>query len=112
MVSDQSLHSIGIPLKLGYDFGGPGRISFSLSAGGKAEKVFYAVRGGTRYKEPGVQFAAVANAAVQFGITRNLGLFLTPELSYWFTQTQLPTYNTENPLNLSLKAGLNLTLGK
>ena len=112
MVSDQSLHSVGVPLKLGYDFGGPGRISFSLSAGGKAEKVFYAVRGGTRYKEPGVQFAAVGNAAVQFGITRNLGLFLAPELSYWFTQTQLPTYNTENPLNLSLKAGLNLTLGK
>ena len=112
MVSSQSLHSIGIPLKLGYSFGGPGRISFALSAGGKAEKVVYAVRAGTRFKEPGVQFAAVGNAAVQFDITRNLGLFIAPELSYWFTETALPTYNTENPLNLSLKAGLNLTLGR
>ena len=112
MVSDQSLHSVGVPLKLGYRFGGPGRISFSLSAGGKAEKVVYAVRAGTRFKEPGVQFAAVGNAAIQFDITRNLGLFLAPELSYWFTRTQLPTYNTENPFNLSLKAGLNVTLGR
>ena len=111
MVSDQSLHSVGIPLKLGYDFGGPGRISFSVSAGGKAEKVVYAVRAGTKYKEPGIQLAAVGNAAVQFNITRNLGIFLAPELSYWFTQTALPTYNTENPLNLSLRAGLNLKLG-
>ena len=111
MVSDQSLHSVGIPLKLGYDFGGPGRISFSVSAGGKAEKVVYAVRAGTRYKEPGIQLAAVGNAAVQFDITRNLGIFLAPELSYWFTETALPTYNTENPLNLSLRAGLNVKLG-
>lgn len=111
IVSDQSLHSVGIPLKLGYDFGGPGRISFSVSAGGKAEKVVYAVRAGTRYKEPGIQLAAVGNAAVQFDITRNLGIFLAPELSYWFTQTALPTYNTENPLNLSLRAGLNVKLG-
>ena len=111
-VSNQSLHSVGVPLKLGYGFGGPGRISFSLSAGGKAEKVVYAVRGGTRINEPGIQFAAVGDAAVQFDITRNLGIFLAPELSYWFTKTSLPTYNTEHPFNLSLKAGLNLTLGK
>ena len=112
MISDQSFHSVGIPLKLGYGFGGQRRISFSLSAGAKAEKVVYAVRGGTRVKEPGIQLAAVGDAAVQFDITRNLGIFLAPELSYWFTKTNLPTYNTEHPFNLSLKAGLNLTLGK
>ena len=112
MVSDQSLHSIGVPLKLGYGFGGSGRISFSVSAGAKAEKVVYAVRTGTRFKESGIQLAAVGDAAVQFDITHNLGIFLAPELSYWFTQTNLPTYNTEHPFNLSLKAGLNLTLGK
>jgi hypothetical protein len=111
VVSSQSLHSVGIPLKLGYDFGGPGRISFSLSAGAKAEKVVFAARDGVRFKEPGIQLAAVGDAAVRFDITRNLGIFLAPELSYWFTQTNLPTYNTENPLNLSLKAGLNVTLG-
>jgi hypothetical protein len=40
-----------------------------------------------------------------------VGIFLAPELSYWFTKTELPTYNTENPFNLSLKAGINLTVG-
>lgn len=112
LIPDQSLHSIGVPLKLGYNFGGPGRISFSFSAGAKAEKVVYAVRAGTRVKEPGIQLAAVGDAAVQFGITQHLGIFVAPELSYWFTRTQLPTYNTEHPFNLSLKAGLNFTLGQ
>ena len=112
MVSDQSLHSLGVPLKLGWNISGPWRTSFSLSAGAKAEKVVYAVRSGVRMKEPGIQLAATGSAAVQFDITQHLGLFVAPELSYWFTRTKLPTYNTENPFNLSLKAGVNLTLGK
>lgn len=112
LVSDQSLHSVGIPLKLGLSIGSWNRMSLSVSAGAKAEKVVYAVRGGTVMKEPGIQLAAVGNAAVQYGITKHLGFFIAPELSYWFTQTDLPTYNTENPFNLSLKAGLNLKIGK
>ena len=109
---EQSLHSAGIPLKFGYRFGGSGRTSLSLSAGVKTEKVVYAVRDGSRIKEPGLQLAAVGSAAVQYDIAPRLGIFLAPELSYWFTETKLPTYNTENPFNLSLKAGLNLNLGK
>lgn len=109
---DQTLHSAGIPLKMGYRLGGAGRTSFSFSAGAKAEKVVYAVRAGDRVKEPGLQLAAVGSAAVQYDIAPRLGVFLAPELSYWFTETKLPTYNTENPFNLSLKAGLNVTLGR
>ena len=109
---DQSLHSAGIPLKLGYRLGGLGRASLSLSAGAKAEKVVYAVRAGERFKEPGIQLAAAGSASVQYDLTPGLGIFLAPELSYWFTETKLPTYNTEHPFNLSLKAGLNLTLGR
>lgn len=112
MVSEQSLHSLGVPLKFGWSVSGPWRTSFSLSAGAKAEKVIYAVRSGVRVKEPGIQLAATGSAAVQFDITQHLGLFVAPELSFWFTQTKLPTYNTENPFNLSLKAGVNLKLGK
>ena len=111
-LTEQSLHSAGIPLKFGYRFGGSGRTSLSLSAGVKTEKVVYAVRDGSRIKEPGLQLAAVGSAAVQYDIAPRLGIFLAPELSYWFTETKLPTYNTENPFNLSLKAGLNLNLGK
>ena len=116
-ITNQSLHFIGVPLKLGYRFAGPGRTSFALSAGAKAEKCVSATRtylpGNTSsFQEPGLQFAAVGSAAVQYDFTPRLGIFLAPELSYWFTKTELPTYNTENPFNLSLKAGLNLTLGR
>ena len=112
LVSNQSLHSLGIPLKLGWRLDTSRHTSLSFSAGAKAEKCLLALRDGTRFKEPGIQLAAVGNAAVQYDFTPNVGIFLAPELSYWFTETKLPTYNTEHPFNLSLKAGLNLTVGR
>ena len=111
-VSDQSLHFLGIPLKAGWRFGTTRHTSLSLSAGAKAEKCLLAFRDGERFKEPGIQLAAVGSAAVYYDFTPRLGIFLAPELSYWFTETNLPTYNTEHPFNLSLKAGLNLTVGR
>ena len=111
-LKDQKLHSLGVPLKLGYRFGSAGRTSLALSAGAKAEKCILATRGGERFKEPGIQLAAVGSAAIQYDFSPYIGIFIAPELSYWFTETKLPTYNTENPLNLSLKAGLNLTVGR
>ena len=110
-VSDQSLHFIGIPVKAGWRMGMSRRTSLSFSAGAKAEKCILALRDGQRFKEPGIQLAAVGSAAFQYDFTPHVGIFLAPELSYWFTKTELPTYNTENPFNLSLKAGINLTVG-
>ena len=108
---DQTIHSIGIPLKVGYRFGSARRTSLALSAGAKAEKCLLALKGGEKVKEPGIQLAAVGSAAIQYNFSPRLGLFIAPELSYWFTETKLPTYNTEHPFNLSLKAGLSLSLG-
>ena len=110
-VSDQSLHFVGIPVKAGWRMGMSRRTSLSFSAGAKAEKCILALRDGQRFKEPGIQLAAVGSAAFQYDFTPHVGIFLAPELSYWFTKTELPTYNTENPFNLSVKAGINLTVG-
>ena len=110
-VSDQSLHFVGIPVKAGWRMGMSRRTSLSFSAGAKAEKCILALRDGQKFKEPGIQLAAVGSAAFQYDFTPHVGIFLAPELSYWFTKTELPTYNTENPFNLSLKAGINLTVG-
>ena len=109
--TDQTLHSIGIPIKVGYRFGPARRTSLALSAGAKAEKCLLALRGGDKFKEPGIQLAAVGGAAIQYDFSHRLGLFIAPEISYWFTGTKLPTYNTEHPFNLSLKAGIALSLG-
>ena len=109
--TDQTLHSIGIPIKVGYRFGPARRTSLALSAGAKAEKCLLALKGGEKLKEPGIQLAAVGSAAIQYDFSPRLGLFIAPEVSYWFTGTKLPTYNTEHPFNLSLKAGIALSLG-
>ena len=44
-------------------------------------------------------------------MAERLSLFLSPEWSYYFTETELPTYRTETPFGMTLRLGLNLDLG-
>lgn len=109
--SDQNLHFLGIPLKMGYRFTTPSRFSVSLSAGAMAEKCIYGEALGKKVSLDGTQFSAVASAAVQYRMADRLSLFLSPEWSYYFTETELPTYRTETPFGMTLRLGLNLDLG-
>ena len=109
---DQKLHYLGVPLKVGYSFNTPSRFSLSLSAGAMAEKCIYGELLGKRVNLDGLQFSAVASAAVQYRMADRLSLFLSPEWSYYFTETELPTFRTENPSAVTLRLGLNLDLGQ
>lgn len=108
----QRLHFIGIPLKVGYRFTTPSRFSVSLSAGAMAERCVYGEWLGNKVPVGGTQFSAVASTAVQYRMAERLSLFLSPEWSYYFTETGLPTYRTETPFSMTLRLGLNLDLGR
>lgn len=107
----QKLHFLGVPLKVGYVLGSSSHFSVSLSAGAMAEKLVYGEISGREIaiKEP--QFSAIATAAVQYRIGNGLYLFLAPELSYYLTETAIPSYHTEHPASLTLRLGVNVSLG-
>lgn len=108
--SDQSLHFIGIPLRAEYKFIMHGGLSVYAGAGASVEKCVKAAIGGTSFMEHGFQCSAEAFAGAEYRILKNAGLYFQPTVSYWFTETVLVTYRTENPLTFSLNAGLRFHL--
>ena len=107
---DQHLHFIGIPVRL--DTRLLSRDGFDLYAGvgAKAEKCVAASLGQISCEENRIQWSAEAFAGVQYGIWNKAHLFFQPEVSYYFTETDLVTYRTVNPFTFTIHAGLRFDL--
>lgn len=120
----QTLHYIGIPLSLRYDFLKFGRLSLYASAGGQAEKCVvgktvtdYFVGGekissesGTVRVEP-LQWSVNAHIGAQYNFNRTVGIYIEPGAAYYFGNGS-PVNNiySERPFNFSLRAGLRFSL--
>ena len=63
--------------------------------------------GDLRLKDNTIHFSAIGDLGVQYRLLPNVGLFLQPEVSYYFKPTNpvLETYRTEHPLTFSLGVG-------
>ena len=107
---DQQLHFVGIPVRLDFRFLSRGGFNLYAGAGAKAEKCIAASFGSVSCEEKRIQWSAEAFAGVQYRLWDRAHLFFQPEVSYYFTATDLPTYRTENPLTLTLQAGLRFDL--
>lgn len=108
--SEQRLHMLGVPLRLNYKFMPDARFSVFAGAGGMGEVCLAATRDGDRMREDGIQWSASAVAGVAVRILPSVSLTISPEFSYFFTNTVLPTYRTEHPAGFSLRAGLSFNL--
>lgn len=107
---DQQLHFIGIPLRLDARLLSHGRFDLYAGTGVKAEKCFSASFGTVRCEEKRWQWSAEVFAGAQYGLWNRAHLFFQPELSYYFTGTDLLTYRSDHPLSFTLQAGLRFDL--
>ena len=107
---DQQLHFIGIPVQLDTRRLSCDGFDLYAGVGAKAEKCVAASLGQIRCEESRIQWSAEASAGVQYGIWNKAHLFFQPEVSYYFTETDLVTYRTENPFTVTLHAGLRFDL--
>lgn len=105
----QSLHFLGIPVRLNWRFLERGRFSLYVGAGGMVEKCISAKLGSRSYFEPGVQWSLLAAAGAQYRLGRMVGLYFEPEGSYYLTETRLETVRTDAPLTLTLRLGVRLS---
>lgn len=106
------VHLVGIPLGVNYILYSAGPADFYAGGGLKAEKVFKARLGDLAVKEPELLWSGALHLGVQTPVSGKALLFLQPELSYYFTNTYLATYRTENRLGLTVKAGIRFDLHK
>lgn len=105
----QTLHMLGIPLRINWDFLARSNWKLYMGAGGMAEKVLYAKFGSTQVSEKALQWSLMTVAGVQYDFTSHVSLYFEPGVSYYLTETDLRTSHTEAPVNLSLQLGVRLT---
>lgn len=106
----QNLHFIGIPVRFDYRALSWQGLDMYIGVSAKAEKCIAASIGHVRCEEKRLQWSAGAFAGIQYQLGKYSHLYLQPELSYYFTETDLITYRTENPCIFSLNAGLRFDL--
>jgi len=107
---DQRLHFIGIPLRADVRLWSLRGFDVYAGLGAKMEKCFAASLGVVASREPRLQWSAEAFLGLQYRLGPWASLYFQPELSYYFTKTELVTARTENPLSLSLQAGFRFDL--
>lgn len=104
----QTLHFIGVPLRLNWQFVERGRFSAYLGGGGMLEKCVQARLGGKTVDESALQWSLLAALGAQYRLGEMVGLYFEPEVSYYLTDTKLQTSRSDAPLTLTLRLGVRL----
>ena len=103
----QELRFTGLPLRLGYKVLDWGFGDINVSAGGMMEGCTKARLMDQDYKES-AQYSACAAAIARCKLFGPVRIYASPELSYYFTRTTLPTCRTRQPLAFSVCGGLSI----
>lgn len=120
----QTLHYIGLPLALRYDFLKIKGFSLYASAGGQMEKCIagktrtdYFVDGKKVSSENGcimvepLQWSVNAYVGAQYSFNRLVGLYIEPGAAYYFRNSSpVNCIYSERPFNFSFRAGLRFSL--
>ena len=108
----QNAYYLGIPLRLDWTMWQNGPVSVWIGGGGKVDRLVYGKFGSDRVKDNTLNWSIVGDLGIQYDLSKNVGLFLSPEVSYFFKPENpvLQTYRTENPLMFTVGAGLRFSL--
>lgn len=99
----QTLHYIGIPVKVDYSLYKNNRMNVYASGGGMVEKC---VNGSV---DP-LQLSLSAAVGVQYKVSNRLSLYAEPGLSYHFDDgSSITSIRKEKPLNMNLLCGVRMT---
>jgi hypothetical protein len=122
----RSLHYVGIPVNLNYSLwrnhllrvyvSGGGMVEHNISGSASTEftnegRVFS--RENERVRVEGLQWSANASVGLQVDVSRRVGVFVDPGLSYHFKNgSPVETVYKKNPLNFDLTFGLRFSFEK
>ena len=95
-----------------YYFLQAGPLSSWVGLGGKVDRLLYGIIGTERKTDPSFHWSIAGDAGIQYELYPGIGLYLQPEISYYFkpSDTNLQTSRIDNPLMFSLGVGLRFSL--
>ena len=102
----QTLHFVGVPLRLNWQFVERGAFSAYLGAGGMVEKCVAARLGSESVGEEELQWSLAAAVGAQYRLGNHVALYFEPELSCYLTDTELRTSRTDASPTLTLRLGM------
>lgn len=107
--NEQTLHYLGIPVKLNITLADTKKVDIYASVGGVADKCIAGAPDNSFKKEP-IQLAVTAGIGINYKINDQFALFAEPGVSHHFkTDSKLATVRTERPTNFNLLCGLRMT---
>ena len=109
---DLNAYYVGIPLRIDYYFWQTGPLSSWIGLGGKVDRLLYGLISTERKTDPSFHWSITGDVGVQYELYHGIGLFIQPEISYYFKPSDiiLHTSRTDNPLMFSLGVGLRFSL--
>jgi hypothetical protein len=113
-VKTQLVHYLGVPVRLDWTFASSRWIDAYLGAGVKGDLCLGATLDGVAIGKDGPAFRLLGAGGIQFNATRNLSLFLEPEISWTVPSARrvLSTYSSEHPWMFTVATGVRINLGK
>ena len=109
----QLVHYLGIPVRLDWTFVSSRWLDAYLGAGIKGDLCVGATLDGKTIGKDGPAFRLLGAGGIQFNATRNLFLFVEPEVSWTFPSDRriLSTYSSEHPWMFTVASGVRINLG-
>lgn len=104
-----TLHTLGIPVKLNMMLASNSKVDFYAMVGGAAEKCIAGARDNGFGAEP-VQLSVAGGVGVRYKMNDRFALFVEPTVSHHFdTDSKTKTLRTERPTNMNLLCGVRMT---
>lgn len=124
--TEQTLHYVGIPLKLRYKLWSSKRIGIYVSGGGMVEKCVsgkaktkFIIDGSRnsveeqKVSEKPLQFSATFSAGIEANIAKNTSLFIEPGASYYIdNHSSVDNVYKDKPFNFDLNIGIRININK
>ena len=110
----QAAHYLGVPLRLDGTLASNRWLDVYVGGGASGDWCVGATLAGKEIPRDGFSFSLLGAGGVQFNMTRRLGLYVEPEISWTFPSEKrvLETYRSAHPFLFSVATGLRINLDK
>lgn len=110
----QAAHYLGVPLRLDWSLASNRWLDVYVGGGASGDWCVGATHAGIDIPRDGFSFSLLGAGGVQFKVTRHLGLYVEPEISWTLPSEKrvLETYRSAHPFLFSVATGLRINLDK
>jgi opacity protein-like surface antigen len=110
----QQAHYLGVPVRLDWTLASNRWLDVYLGGGIAGDLCVGSTLGGNTFAKDGPAFSVLGAGGLQWNMTKRLGLYVEPELSWTAPSDKhvLKTYRQEHPLVFTVATGLRFNLGK